>query len=225
MKTIPIVLLLVALKTFYKPADLGVPTIQAVCKVTMINGTSKEGFISFGFGGFFYKYRPDGFCYLYEDGSREFIPYNFKFRLIDANNLNQKRKGKLYYIKNLSQSYIEAPKAKYDEQSKILTLTKTEVEKYQFFEEMVLYTKIPLDLHVGEDADEENGAITIKVNQIRSVELLREPSKRAIELIKKAREKQRKMNEEEEWVDYQEPVWYHEIINNKEMVKYLSQFF
>jgi hypothetical protein len=31
--------------------------------------------------------------------------------------------------------------------------------------------------------------------------------------------------EGKEWVDYMEPAWYHDIVKDKAMVNYLSQFF
>lgn len=74
-------------------------------------------------------------------------------------------------------------------------------------------------------SDKQNGKTSIPVKQIKSIELLKNPSKKSLEIIEIARNKQKQSEKEEEWVDYQPPVWYHEIITNKEQIEYLSKFF
>lgn len=205
--------------------DLGLPEIEAVCKVTLKDGKTIEGFITFGFGGFEYKYRPNGFCFINEKGVRSFKFYNFKFQFLDVEKQmkNQRWKTKLYYVNNISTRDFSKRTESFNKKDRTLTITDTDVEKYQFLDEMTLYTKLPFDLFVGNDKGNLNGTITIPVSEIQSVELLKKPSTTSIETIKKAREKLYKDQEKEEWVDYYEPVWYHEIITDKkELLTYLN---
>ena len=91
---------------------------------------------------------------------------------------------------------------------------------------MVMYKKIPLDSFLAYKENNESEKVTIKMNEIKSIELLKKPSTSSLKIIKKARERQSKAEEEDEyWVDYQPPVWYHEIITDQEKVNYLSKFF
>ncbi|MFH4965780.1 hypothetical protein V8G69_12335 [Gaetbulibacter sp. M235] len=208
--------------------DLGLPEIQAVCKVTLNDGKTIEGFITFGSGGYEYKYRPNGFCLVHDNGTKQLILYDFKFNLSNPDSYASYRKGtaKLYYVENISKRFYEQPKTKYDEEKKILTVTKTDIEKYRLLEEMVMYKNIPLDLFLAYKENNESEKVKIKMNEIKSIELLKNPSKSSLDIIEKARIRQAKSEKEDGyWVDYQPPAWYHEIIKNQERIDYLSQYF
>ncbi|GGZ76231.1 hypothetical protein [Algibacter mikhailovii] len=208
--------------------DLGAPEIQAVCKVILNNGKTIEGFITFGTGGYEYKYRPHGFCFEQDNGRKQLILYNFKFNLsnLDAYASHRNGTSKLLYVENVSKRDYPKNKTEFEEESKTLTITKTDVEKYILLDEMVIYKKIPTDLYLAYKENNESEKVTIKMNEIKSIELLKSPSKNSLEMIKKARERQSKSEEEDGyWVDYLAPVWYHEIINNQERIDYLSKFF
>jgi len=207
--------------------DLGLSEIQAVCKVTLKDGKTIEGFITFGNGGYDYKYRRHGFCRIHESGRKKIIPFDFSFNLLSYYRYGKHQIGtkKLYYAENITQGPI-LRESQFNEKQKTLTITKTDVEKYQLSDEMVMYKKIPIDLYLAYKENNESERITIKMNEIKSVELLKTPSKNSIELIKRAREKQIKAEKEDGyWTDYQQPVWLHEIIMNKEEVDYFSKFF
>ncbi len=207
--------------------DLGAPEIQAVCKVILNDGKIVEGFITFGTGGYEYKYRNHGFCFEHDNGTKQLILYDFKFNLSNLDSYASHRNGtsKLCYVENISSRYLQQPKTEFNEKQNTLTITKTDVEKYRLLEQMPIYTKLPLDLFVGYSSDEQNGKTSIEVNQIKSIELLKKPSKASLDIIENARKKQSESEKEEEWVDYQPPVWYHEIITNQERIDYLSKFF
>ena len=207
--------------------DLGEPEIQAVCKVTLNDGKIIEGFITFGSGGYEGKYRPNGFCFEHDNGTKQLILYDFKFNLSNLDSYASHRNGtsKLCYVENISSRYLQQPKTEFDEEKNTLTITKTEVAKYRLLEQMTIYTKLPSGLTVQYSSDEQNGKTTIEVNQIKSIELLKKPSKVSLDLIENARKKQIEREKEEESVDYQPPVWYHEIITNQERIDYLSKFF
>lgn len=187
-------------------ADLGVPYIQAVCKVTLKSGKSIEGFISFGNGGFDYKYRPHGFCFVYED--------------------DKGRKRSLLYLENKSTRNYPKKETTFNEKDNSLVITKTDVEKYKLTEEMVIYTKIPLGLLLENNSNTtDNGKILIPTKEITSVELLKKPSKKSLAIIKIARGMEATFLANEEVVDYFPPIWFHEIIEDKKQIEYLSKFF
>lgn len=215
--------------TSEKPLELdpGAPEIQAVCKVILKDGKTIEGFITFGTGGYEYKYRTHGFCFEHDNGTKQLILYNFKFNLSNLDSYASYRNGtaKLCYVENISVRYLEQSKTEFDEEENTLTITKTDIEKYRLLEQMPIYTKLPLDLFVGYCSDEQNGKTTIDINQIKSVELLKKPNKTSLDIIENARKGQSESEKEEEWVDYQPPIWYHEIITNQEKIEYLSKFF
>lgn len=207
--------------------DLGAPEIQAVCKVTLLDGNTIEGFITFGSGGAEYTYRPHGFCFAHANGTKQLILYNLNFSSFNPNKFGSYRDGtsKLYYVEHISDRNYEQLKTDYDEKSKTLKVTKTATKTYRLSEEMTIYKKLPDDLYVGYSSDEFNGKMKIPMAQIMSVELLNQPSQKSLNIIETARKNQRDREKTEEWVDYQPPVWYHEIITDKETIDYLSKFF
>ena len=210
--------------------DLGLPEIQAVCKVTLNNGKIIEGFITFGTGGYDYMYRRHGFCRVHENGEREIIPYDFPFNLSSQYNYGNHQIGnkKLYYAENIPKGsgMGKNTKKEFNETQKTLTITKTDIEKYRLLDEMVMYKKIPLDLFLAYKENNESEKLTIKMNEIKSIELLKNPSKSSLDIIEKARIRQAESEKEDGyWVDYQPPAWYHEIITNQERIDYLSKFF
>ncbi|RDK83529.1 hypothetical protein [Marinirhabdus gelatinilytica] len=208
--------------------DLGLPEIHAVCKVTLNDGKTIEGFITFGGGGYEYQYRSNGFCLVHENGRKQLILYDFKFNLSNPERYHSYRNGtaKLCYVENISDRFYVKPKEEYNEENKVLTITKTDIEKYRLLEEMVIYKKIPLDLFLAYKENNESEKITIKVDEIKSVELLKNPSKNSLDIIEKARMRQAESEKDNGyWVDYQPPVWYHEIIEDQERIEYLSQYF
>lgn len=206
--------------------DLGVPSIQAVCKVTLEDGEIVEGFITFGNGGFDYKYRPHGFCLAHDNGTKQLFLYNFEFKLSNIDKYTSQRNGtsKLYYVKNISNRYSQQPISAFDKDKKILTQTYTDTEKFQLLNQMVLYKNLPLSLNLGYGEPNEEKT-TIQVNKIKSVEFLKKPDQKWLSIIKSTRERQRSSDANNEWVDYQEPEWFHEVIVNKEKITFLNQFF
>jgi len=93
-------------------------------------------------------------------------------------------------------------------------------------DEMIIYKEIPLNLSLRHIEKEQNEKIAIKVNEIASIVLLKNPSKNSLQTIEKAREKQGIAEAKDEyWGDYQPPVWYHEVITDMQKIEYLAQFF
>ena len=98
-------------------ADLGAPTIQAICKVTLKDGKTVEGIITFGPGGYDYNYRPHGFCFVHDRGTKQLKLYNFSFRRLTPANNGDHRAGtsKLYYVENISKQRYPRSSYEFDE--------------------------------------------------------------------------------------------------------------
>jgi len=204
-------------------ADLGAPTIQAICKVTLNDNKIVEGVISFGKGGYDYNYRPSGFCFIHSENVYQLNLFSFSFVKFTPNNYGAYRDGKskLFYAENQNiQSYPNST-FEFKESERMLTKSTEMKEGYKLQDNMVLYMTIPLHLYVGIDSEKQ----MINVENIKSVELLRTPSKEWISKIDSARKKLIEEQKKDEWMDYMEPVWYHEIINDEKQVTYLKQFF
>jgi hypothetical protein len=228
MRILFVFILLILISEKSIELDLGVPEIQAVCKITLKDGKKIERFITFGTGGYEYKYRPHGFCIAHDNGTKQLILYNFKFNLLNLDSYRSHQNGnsKLLYAENISKRDYPKQKTEFDKKNKILIITKTDVEKYRLLDEMVMYKKIPLDLFLAYKENNESGKITIKMSEIKSIELLKNPSEGSLEIIKKARARQQLAEEKDGyWTGYYAPVWYHEIVKDTKQVKYLSQFF
>lgn len=212
------------------PTDLGLPQIQAVCKVKLKNGETIEGFIVFGFGGYGDKYRYNGFCFISDSGYKQLKFYNFHYKLSNLNSSSSgNRTTTLQYVKNISDTHYQQPLSEYNKDTKVLTRTYTDVQKYKLLDHMELYTSLPSSLNLGYYGyiQEENGdgKILIDVRTLKSVELVKEPSERVLKIIETARKKQQLSEKEEPWTDYNPPVWYHEIIKDKKKFDYLSPHF
>lgn len=213
-------------------ADGGLPSIQAICKVTLKDGSIIEGIITFGHGGYHYNYKPGGFCYVSENGHMKFTFYDFLFKKEQLYTSGSSTQAyKIYYVESLNNSPSANIDIQTDETGKIITRTKTEVDKYKFHEEMFMYKRLPLDMHVGYSQNNEDGKISIVVDQIVTVEILEEPGKIWLDLIQNSKDRfthEMKLDlerKETSWEDYTEPLWYHEIIKDDNQVKYLQQYF
>jgi hypothetical protein len=217
-----IFILLFTLSFSMVKADLGIPTIQAICKVTLKDGTTKEGIISFGKGGYYYHYRPHGFCFVHVMGIVSLNLYDFRFRKFSPDDYQPYSIGeaRLYYIRNRNVQH--APETEYgvNDSTRLLKRSTVDEDQFDMLDEMIMYTSIPLSMYIEDEGAE---TIQIPVDQIQSVEILAKPGKAWLNLIKEARERFSK--EAADWGDYIEPVWYHDVIQDPEMVKELSKYF
>ncbi|HAA20315.1 MAG TPA: hypothetical protein DCR93_10505 [Cytophagales bacterium] len=225
MKALFFSCLLLFLPSSNSSFDLGAPTIQAICKVTLTNDVVVEGIISFGPGGYEFNYKPHGFCFVHDDGLKQFLLFSLEFGGFTPNSFGAFRAGtsKLYYAENLGGIHPQTS-TQFDSVTNRVTQTTTEVDQFQLSESMLLHTRLPVDLYV-DFAPEENGQIFIITAKIQSVELLKNPSQEWLDLIEDSRQLLYERQKQEEWEDYLEPVWYHEIIKDQEMVGLLMRYF
>jgi len=212
-------------------ADLGALLIQAICKITLIDGSEIEGIISFGAGGYSYNYKPHGFCFVHNNGYYTIKLFNLDFRQFAPSNLSAYRKGNttLYYVQNNSLQETPESTFSFNDTLMVLTRTTTEIDQLNLKKAFLIYKELPLDLFIdyGSGKCEK---VEVNVSELISFELVKEPSDYWLNIIEKSRTRLKgKMAEDEKngeiWIDYMEPAWYHEIKKDKKQYHYLRQYF
>jgi len=164
-KYIKVIIPLIVLVIFnpFTYADLGVPTIQAIACVELIDGKKLEGIISLGKGGYNYNYHPNAFCFIHKNDNYQLIPINLEFRKFVPNNYGHVRNksSELFYAKNISKQ--QYPKKTFKLESikneKILKKMIYEEENYVLTKNITLYTKLPTTLFVEYEEDKDNQII------------------------------------------------------------------
>jgi hypothetical protein len=214
-------------------ADVGLPTIQSICRVTLEDGQKIEGMISFGRGGYNYSYNPNGFCFMDERGSYVLKLFNLDFHefypeIFYSYFLPRRQ---LYYAKNITIEYpVQFPVYTYNDTFNILKMNKSIESNFKLTKKLLLYKNLPLTLYL-DNSYEKLDTVEIDLSKMKSFELLRDPSEYWLKLIESAREKLKyKMTEDfkkddSAWEDYIEPSWYHEILKDDTIFNYLKIWF
>jgi hypothetical protein len=215
-------------------ADLGILTIQAICKISLENGKEVQGFILVSRGGYGQKYHPNGFCFVHDNGNYQLLLFNLDYAIFTPNNYGSHRGGtsQLKYAQSTTfPKYPEVSIAvKEVENEDILERKILEIERFRLQSYITVFKELPLSLHlIASDANLED-AMKIAVEDIESFELMKEPSEFWRDDIKSRREAlQKKMIEDEkagkEWVDYMEPAWYHEIVKDEKQHNEIRRYF
>lgn len=192
--------------------DLGVPHIQAICEVEFKSGEKEEGIISFGGGGYNFRYTPHGFYFKTKTSSY------MKLLSLDFQSLNLERKNtEVFYLENQTKSYSRGNLT----ESGDSLLTRQFEEKFKIRKEFTAYKSLPIHLHVGWDTTLEQKIIN--VDSVASFKLMSRPAQKWLDLISQARVKLSKV--EDTYTDYVEPAWYHEIRKDKELRNELMKYF
>lgn len=211
-------------------ADLGLPQIQAVCRITLVDGTKHEGFIVLSKGTYYY-YRPHGFCFIHGKGVYGLRPFSLEFKPFSPRQIGSYKSGesRLYYAASMVNS---KPKIEYDfdEEHSLLTRSCSEINQYELAEKIILYSNLPLSLYLPDKPADEDSVLAVDISEIDRFEFLAYPSESWLEIIETARQRlQKEMIELEKkgdvWVDYLPPDWYHEILTDDERYGYLRQYF
>lgn len=215
-------------------ADLGIPQIQAICKVTLKNGKEVQGIILLSRGGYGNKYQPDGFCFVHENGNYQLLLFKLDYSKFTPNNYGAYKAGtsQLRFATSITtpqrSEVIVASKEVGEEV--ILERTTEERERFQLLKHIPLFKELPLTLYVNSNEAKPEDLLNIAVEDLDSFELVKDPSEYWINEIRSKREALReKMIEDEkagrEWVDYMEPAWFHEILKDKKQFNNLRQYF
>ncbi len=228
MKTIPLLLAIVVLTSYKSNVDLGNPTIQAVCRATLANGQTVDGFITLGYGGY------DGFwmngifidC---GDNYKHVIPYTLDFRILikksnseytlvinsnTSNFGNVKGVYALQWIDNPSPYNSKTTRFEENKTGKFF-YQKTQLEKkYKILDSLTLYQELSSSTYL--DSNEKLKSIKLKFSEIASLDLLENPGDKWIEEINRKTDKAHEIyNTEESSGDFLEAAWYHDIVSQK----------
>lgn len=215
-------------------ADLGIPTIQAICKISLKNGKEVQGFILVSRGGYGQKYHPNGFCFVHENGNYQLLLFNLDFAIFTPNDYGSHRGGTSQLKYAQSTTFPRSPEVsvtvKEIEKEDILERKILEIERFRLLSHVSVFKELPLSLHLIESGANLEDVMKIAVEDIVSFELVKEPSEFWRDDIKSRRDAlQKKMIEDEKagmgWVDYMEPAWYHEIVKDEKQYNEIRRFF
>lgn len=205
--------------------DLGDPTIQAICKVTLLNNETYEGIITIANGGYFGIWT-NGFCFENEQGFR---PLMFSLDLRNIERIDQHkfevnfREGGASFSKICQLHFMEwefSPSIKNPKSIKIdgntLTWNTNLSKKYNLLESIDLYQSLPKSTYISISSNEKLEIITIQLSDIKRFELIENPSIKWQEEIKKKTEQANQINNGPgSSGDFMPAFWYHEIITNE----------
>lgn len=227
-----LLIFLIALTLNLNPAvvDLGSPSINAVCKIKLIDGKEIEGMLCIIQGGYS-GYQQNGFGYRYDNlETFQYKLFHLSQYAIRANSgssrLNRstglRERPTLYYLKsnykkiNRSSWFCSSEKTHVVEENRSF--------EYNVQDSLTVHHKIPIKIHFTNDIDESQTYTTpIKVSDISSFTLIDNVSDDWLHKIKRAR--MRIDNDDStSWVDYLEPLWYHEIRADKNKYQKLIDF-
>jgi hypothetical protein len=217
-------------------ADLGSPSINAICYVTLKDGKKIEGMIkivSGGYGG----YCKNGFGFSFTDN-----PY-FSYKLFNIDNFiltdrtrfgtervdsktNKRSSPELYYLSSIAND--ASSKQSFETTQSNLTITNHSERKYLVLKSFHIYTDFPskdypwipdqkYELTISSTVT--INSIVVKVDEIKEFTLITNPSDKWLKLIKQTRDNARLQPSE----DYLEPLWYHEVIKDEVLNKSLSR--
>lgn len=221
-KTLFLIGLVIVFNSWSLSVDVGVPSINAICKVSLKNGNIKEGIICIVIGGY-EGYHKNGFGRNYSDS--EYFTYDL-FSVTDyvsgakgpftRNSNTGEEKYPDYYFMASQYSAGGNLVSTFNDTTMEHTVTLSTTYKYLALKRFNIYEELPLSLYLPREGDtlqlEEVGNLKrseINVNDIKQFELIVNPEEKWLRVIKDARN--RIYNSGEAWEDYQEPLWYHEI--------------
>lgn len=207
-------------------ADLGLSTIQAVCKITLKNGESYEGFVTLAEGGYLNYYLSNGFCIIDKTEKYREILFDLDIeKLHNAinHNINSKDKKTLFLLNITRQGNHKKEQEIYLRgENQVLETRITNIQNYILQDTLLIYKTLPhfLLLNRGEFTNEE--IIKISVSDILTFEFMTNPSEKWLNEIEI---KTKQLFSEEVSADYVAPLWLHEIVKNEEKLAHLQKYF
>ena len=213
-----------ALQSLSSYSDVGPPPVQAVCRITLKNGDTLEGFISLG-NNYGYYYRTDAICIIKDDSIYYTRKLNLNFRQIDFNfelskNMHCKDNCKFYFAKSYRPESYDSITFKRDSLNNLIQ-TYLYKDNFKLLSEFPIFKSLPLSLYLG--YEEDTSETKVPIEQIKRIEILIEPAKFWLDKIESAREK--RLNDKEAWEDYVEPVWYHDIFKDSARINYFQSLY
>ena len=206
------------------------PTIQAIGTVTLKNGATHEGVIALG-----YSYDNKGFhanaFYVETTTDKKLINLDLDFSGFYTGLLEKNGAVELFYAESKS----EQSQSRYNTTTdgsgnKVLNNKSLSEENFILRKTFGLYPELPLSLNVSAKVTGNDVLKNFNVDEIVSVELIKDLPDHWEKKIQQARTRLTKKMEADKkrsnlWLDYREPIWYHEIIHdNTELSKWRLYF-
>ncbi|KJR41269.1 secreted protein [Candidatus Magnetoovum chiemensis] len=185
-------------------ADMGKPSVQALCRITLNSGGAVEGFIFLGRGGYQRYIDTNGFLIIHDTekvkGINQIIFFNLNLNAVEPYNLriydlngvsavNGLRDSiKIYYLQDvtIAKNYKgDIENVKIDKHSVPPTMTKTITHEsvYELLDYVPIHRKLPDIIHLENSEQLEIKPEKIPVKNIKRFELLKEPSKKWLDMI------------------------------------------
>lgn len=210
-------------------AQQKLPTIQAICKVEMISGESVIGVISLGYSYDNIYYHPNAFYY--ETVSEKFVQHiSLSFNGFYIDNLDALGASRIYFAESRSNKPQFLYKINEDNGQNVLNRKSLREEEYILKTTFGIYKELPLAINIRAKNLPEENVIQLNINNIKTFELLQAPGSEWLEKIQKAKQrlKQKKTQDKANdnlWIGFLEPIWYHDIIKDKVEFSKWNQYF
>lgn len=218
-------------------ADLGDPTIQAVCRITLTNGRVVEGFTTLGRGGY-YGIWTNGFYFESRDGGKQPVLFSLLFKsvemtepgtynVLDRNDggFGFQRTQKFYYMEwEETPSIYKLNKVKLEssESTLALIISSNLEKKYKLLDTITLYLELPSMTYL--DTEEKVRTLKVSTKDIVLFEFVSNPSEHwESEIKKKSMKAYEICNGPDSSGDFWAASWYHDIIKDEKALKELQE--
>ena len=210
-------------------AQSKLPNIQAIGKVTLKNGQTEEGVIALGYTYDNKHFHANAFYYE-TPAEKHLILIDLDFSGFYSELLQGNGGGGLFYAESKSdqaQSRFNVQEAGSD---RVLNKKILREENFILRKEFSLYPDLPLSLNVRAKITGKDNVKSYKIDEIASFELLKDPPADWLKKIEQAKARLKEKMETDKkgsnlWLNYQEPIWYHDIIHDNLEFARWRQFF
>jgi len=216
--------------------DLGLPDVQAICKVELKDGRTIEGVILVAKGGYQRYLDTNGFL-LIVDKIQKAVLFNTDFYairpyegVVERSPHNRSGWGpwfknpKVYYLRDVTSKYYgdfkqTEIKEQVDTANSLLVLKRDIIHhvEYELLPYIPIFPKVPEELFLRGKVKSIK-PLHVDVRDIQRFELVWEPSQKWIAQISAVKDKWIKTHDTFEVVF---PVWFHQVIKEKERYKKL----
>ena len=228
-----IVLTLIILLCFSEKTSAGCdPVIYAVCRIKLLNGNSKEGFIGISgtdcvgvwMNGFHFESAKQSTNYFLTLEFRKLIVSpDLGIRVISndgrSDTQNLPKSAKLLFLQWAGNG--SDGKESTEVAGSFTRKPGVPESNYQMFHRLTVFGRLTDYLYLPDPSDKgfrKYKRIKIPLNLVTSIELLRTPPRKWLAYIKQKR-RTNPCYVKEDCEDYMEPEWYHEILADKEKYK------
>ncbi|WP_394776876.1 hypothetical protein [Flavobacterium sp.] len=221
-------LFLFILFTQFVKADAGPPWIQAVCRITLTNGKTIDGFIKLAIGGNGIwingfnveelKVQPRQDQQIFFD--LDFRSIHFTDSTIECSTIDKSNKPIIKVSEDRQIKLFEWIEDFYkNKEDSIVNINNNELH-YRLKDSLIIYYDLTLQsfldtMDILQNSKNRIGYSIVGINQIRQFELIINPDKIWLDKIEKAKNNFHKYDNSVTG-DWQPAAWFHEFVTNKE---------